>query len=85
MSYFGAYEKTTIGNSKYQGNSIVDGLKKGGYEKYSSYQEREKLAKINGIKNYKGTPEQNTYMLNKLKKGDLKVKEKAYFGYIYKP
>lgn len=56
---------------KYTGksNSIVDALKSIGAE--SSYSYREKIAKANSISNYKGTAEQNTKMLDKLKKGTL--------------
>ena len=54
----------------YQGNSIVDALKSIGVD--SSYAYRCKLAEVNGIENYMGTPEQNTRMLNLLKNGKLK-------------
>ena len=60
----------TIKKSNYKGNSIVDGLKSVGVN--SSYSNRKKIAQANGIKNYTGTPSQNTVLLNKLKKGTLK-------------
>ncbi len=53
----------------YQGNSIVDALKKININ--SSFEYRKLIAEKNNIVNYKGTPEQNTYMLNLLKKGTL--------------
>lgn len=56
--------------ANYDGNSIVDALKSIGVD--SSYNYRSELAKINGIANYTGTPEQNTLMLNLLKQGKLK-------------
>lgn len=54
----------------YSGVSIVDALNSIGVD--SSYNNRSKIASINGINDYKGTPEQNTYMLNLLKEGKLK-------------
>lgn len=54
---------------KYQGNSIVDALKKINID--SSIEYRALIAEKNNIKDYRGTPEQNTYMLNLLKKGKL--------------
>ena len=64
--------KTTnnIKKTNYKGDSIVDGLKSVGVN--SSYDNRKKIAQANGIKNYTGTPKQNTELLNKLKKGTLK-------------
>lgn len=67
----------TVANSSYfaktgyTGNSIVDGLKAIGEYEASSYANRKKIAKANGIKNYTGTSKQNTKLLNKLKKGVL--------------
>lgn len=58
-------------NPSYTGNSIVDGLKGIGVD--SSFAYRSKLAEVNGISNYRGTAEQNTQMLNMLKKGTLKA------------
>ena len=60
----------TIKKTSYKGDSIVDGLKSVGVN--SSYDNRKKIAKANGIKNYTGTAKQNTELLNKLKKGTLK-------------
>ena len=60
----------TIKKTNYKGSSIVDGLKSVGVN--SSYDNRKKIAKANGIKNYTGTAKQNTELLNKLKKGTLK-------------
>lgn len=53
----------------YKGNSIVDALKK--ISVNSSIEYRKLIADKNNIMDYKGTPEQNTYMLNLLKKGTL--------------
>ena len=52
-------------NSNYQGNSIVDYLKSIGVD--SSYKNRKKLAKENGINNYSGTANQNLELLKKLR------------------
>lgn len=57
-------------NSSYKGNSIVDALKQIGVD--SSFEHRKKIAEINNIYNYTGTPEQNTKLLNLLKQGKLK-------------
>ena len=56
---------------KYTGksNSIVDALDSIGEN--SAYLYRKKIAKANGIKDYEGTPEQNTKMLKLLKQGKL--------------
>lgn len=59
-----------LSNSSYNGVSIVDALNQIGVD--SSYSYRSKLAEVNGISNYRGTAEQNTYMLELLKKGTLK-------------
>lgn len=53
----------------YIGPSIMDGLKEIGAVR--TYEYREKIAEINGIESYKGTPEQNLYMLELLQKGKL--------------
>lgn len=53
--------------------SIVDYLKSKGMD--SSFANRERLAKQHGIKNYKGTPEQNTLLLEKLQSGAKPIKE----------
>ena len=55
--------------ANYNGSSIVDALASIGVN--SSYSYRSKLAAINGISNYRGTPAQNTLMLNLLKQGKL--------------
>lgn len=59
--------------NRYTGKStsIADALKSLNVD--SSFSHRKKIAKANGIKNYIGTPKQNTLMLDKLKKGILKV------------
>lgn len=59
-----------LSNKKYTGNSIVDALKQINVD--SSYENRNKLANINGINNYQGTKNQNLKMLNLLKQGKLK-------------
>lgn len=51
--------------SNYQGNSIVDYLKSIGVD--SSYSNRKKLAKENGISKYTGTADQNLKLLKKLR------------------
>ena len=58
--------------AKYNGTStsIVDALKSIGVD--SSYNNRSKIAKANGISNYSGTASQNTQLLNLLKQGKLK-------------
>ncbi len=57
---------------RYNGNSIVDILNKINID--SSYSNREKIAKINNIINYRGTASQNIKLINLLKKGILKVR-----------
>jgi hypothetical protein len=52
------------------GVSLVDALNEIGTD--SSYTAREAIAVANGIADYEGTPQQNTYLLNLLKKGKLK-------------
>lgn len=59
-----------LSNTNYTGVSIIDALKEVGVD--SSYQYRARLAEVNNISNYHGTAEQNTKMLNMLKKGILK-------------
>lgn len=61
-----SYYKRYTGNS----GSIVTALKSIGVN--SSYSYRCKIAKANGISNYRGTGSQNTKMLNLLKQGKLK-------------
>ena len=53
--------------SGYKGGSLVDYLKSVGQP--SSFKHREKLANQKGIINYKGTPSQNTQLLNILRNG----------------
>lgn len=57
-----------------QTQSIVEGLKQIGVD--SSYANREKIANLNGISNYTGSPEQNTTLINLLKNGKL-IKSKG--------
>ena len=54
--------------------SIVDGLNKIGVD--SSKANRAKIANLNGISNYTGSPEQNITLLNLLKNGKL-IKSKG--------
>lgn len=54
----------------YKGLSFVDGLKSIGVD--SSFVNRKRIAKANGISNYTGTTLQNLKLLNMLKKGTLK-------------
>lgn len=54
----------------YKGNSIVDALKS--IKVDSSFSHRQKIAEKNNIDDYRGTAEQNTKLLNLLKKGKLK-------------
>ena len=61
---------TYLSNPSYNGVSIVDALNQIGVD--SSYSYRTRLAEVNDISNYMGTAEQNTYMLELLKKGILK-------------
>lgn len=58
-----------LSNLSYKGTSLVDALNE--IKVDSSYSYRSKLATKNNISNYKGTSEQNTTMLNLLKKGKL--------------
>lgn len=57
-------------SSKYTGNSIVEALNSIGVD--SSFANRAKIAKLNGINNYTGTAQQNTMLLNLFKSGNLK-------------
>ena len=54
----------------YKGVSIADGLQAIGYD--NSYRYRSRIAEVNEIQNYRGTPEQNIEMLRLLKLGLLK-------------
>lgn len=62
---------TILENSDYHGGSIVDGLKGIGID--SSYDNREIIALKNGITNYRGSYNQNVYLLKLLKQGKLKA------------
>lgn len=68
----GSSSSSTSYYKKYTGDSgsIVTALNSIGVD--SSYSNREKIAKKNGISNYSGTAAQNTKMLNLLKQGKLK-------------
>lgn len=61
----------TVYYPKYRGksSSIVDALKS--LKINSSKKNREKIATLNGIKNYKGSASQNTKLINLLKRGKL--------------
>ena len=61
----------TLENNDYHGGSIVDGLKEIGFD--SSYDNRCIIALKNGIDNYRGTYNQNVYLLKLLKLGKLKA------------
>jgi hypothetical protein len=63
-----------INNPNYHGNSLVDYLK--GAHVDSSYSNRAKIAAALGIKNYRGTAEQNLQMLRMLRSDDYKYKKK---------
>ena len=63
--------------STYKGNSLVDYLNSVG--KDSSYSARKKLAQEYGIKNYSGTAEQNTKLLNMLRNGASAPSNKQYY------
>ena len=69
--------------TSYNGCSIVDGLKSIGAN--STYDYRCLIAAKNGIDGYKGTPEQNTHMLNLLKNGRLIKPENQNKIFIYFP
>lgn len=56
--------------SDYKGLSFVDGLKSIGVD--SSFANRKRIAKANGINNYTGSAIQNIKLLNMLKKGNLR-------------
>ena len=62
-------------SSGYKGSSLVDYLKSVGQPTTFNY--REKLAKQNGIGNYKGTASQNTELLNKLRGGSVSKPSKT--------
>ena len=64
-----ARERQFFPRTPYGGCSIVDGLKAIGVD--SSYGYRAQIAARNGIGGYRGAPNQNTHMLNLLKRGEL--------------
>ena len=70
--------KPTTSKPKTSG-SVVDYMKANNMD--SSFSNREKLAKQYGIKNYKGSPVQNTKLLAKLKAGKPKPAKKPASGY----
>ena len=61
MTYYPACDK----NEK----SLVEGLNS--IKEDSSFENRKKIAQLNGISDYKGTEKQNVELLNKLKQGKL--------------
>lgn len=61
---------TTSYYKKFSNSSLVDGLKSIGVD--SSFNNRKKIAKANGISNYEGTASQNTKLCNLAKQGKLK-------------
>ena len=68
--------KSYYNSTDYSGVSIVEGLASVGVtsndgKNITDWQSRVSIAEANGIKNYTGTPEQNTEMLDKLKSGIL--------------
>ena len=73
--YLPLTKKVTLNNNKYYSacaskyTSLVDALKSINVD--SSYSNRTKIAKANGISGYVGSPSQNTKMLNLLKQGKL--------------
>ena len=58
-------------NKAYSGVSIVEALQEIDID--SSYENRKRIAILNGINNYTGTASQNTLLLNLVKNGKLKV------------
>lgn len=59
-----------LSNKNYKGSSIIEALEQ--IKVDSSFSNRSKIAKANGITNYKGTSSQNTKLLKMLKSGTLK-------------
>ncbi|WP_077704924.1 N-acetylmuramoyl-L-alanine amidase family protein [Virgibacillus dokdonensis] len=78
--------KPNPNKGSYNGNSVVEYLNHKKID--SSFRNRAKLAKLYGVKGYKGTASQNTELLNKLKKGkpvskpskSIKVGSKVYLS-----
>ena len=61
---------TTSYYKKFNNSSLVDGLKSIGVD--SSFSNRKKIAKANGISNYEGTTSQNNKLCSLAKQGKLK-------------
>lgn len=61
--------KKHFAKTSYKGISLVEGLKAIGVD--SSFTSRKKIAAVNGVKTYSGTPAQNTMLLTLLKAGKL--------------
>lgn len=59
----------TLSNPNYQGTSFVDALRQIGED--TSYENRRRLANLNGIYNYQGSQRQNMELLELLKEGKL--------------
>lgn len=58
-----------LSNPNYRGDSFVDALREIGVD--TSYENRRRLANLNGIYNYQGSQTQNMELLELLKKGEL--------------
>lgn len=78
-----SYTYTYYPKPSYKGGSIVDGLKAIGVD--SSWANREKIAALNGISNYKSTAAQNTKMLQLLKSGKLVKSKTLKTGQVVRP
>ena len=62
--------RSYLSNPNYTGDSIVDALVQIGVD--ASFENRKRLASLNGIDNYQGSARQNYEMLNLLRLGRLK-------------
>ena len=62
-------QKEYLSNKTYKGKSIVEALKEINVD--SSFENRKRLAEINGIYEYMGKSEQNIRLLNLLVNGKL--------------
>lgn len=60
-----------VSNPNYKGDSFVNALKEIGID--HSFENRRRIAKLNGIENYKGTAEENLKLLQLLKDGKLRI------------
>lgn len=58
-------------NESYEGDSFVNALKEAGID--HSFENRKRIASLNGISNYKGTANENLALLKLLKEGRLKI------------